>query len=184
MTNGKSSKSEGAVEAIAFTVEIESVSASTFTEEVVVAIQIRRHGKVREIVFDKTKKSRIVKFDEDRRIVFGWANVSVRCSGEKVVDHHDEMIDPDVLEDAAYSFVLNFGDMGEDHEGTTKGRLIESFFVTPEKLNVMGIEKHTVPQGWWVGFYVDDEKAWKKVKAGKHRMFSIQGICRREEVRS
>ena len=118
----------------------------------------------------------------ERQIVFGWANVCVECSGEQIVDSHEDMIDPDELETAAYNFVLNFGDMGEDHRGFVKGRLIESMFFTPEKLALIGLKKNTVDTGWWVGFHVQDRRAWERVKRGDHRMFSIQGVARREEV--
>lgn len=145
-------------------------------------IRIRQDGDDLVISFEKSRKSKIAKVDEDRQLVFGWANVCVRCSGEPVVDYHDDVIDTEDLETAAYNFVLNFGETGENHAGVAKGRLIESFFVSPEKLQAMGLAKNALPVGWWVGFHVEDKRAWQKVKAGKHRMFSIQGMARREEV--
>jgi hypothetical protein len=129
------------------------------------------------------RKSPIAKIDNERRLVFGWANIAVTAKGEQLVDHHDEMIDPEDLETAAYEFNLSFRETGEDHEVDSKGRLVESFFVTPEKLERMGLAKNALPQGWWVGFRVDDDAAWDRVKKGHHRMFSIQGVARRERVR-
>lgn len=145
-------------------------------------IRVRQDGSDLVISFEQSRRVPVAKVDEDRQIVFGWANVAVRCSGERVVDAHDELIDPEDLETAAYEFVLNFGAMGEDHRGVTKGRLIESFFVTPDKLKMMGLAKSALPQGWWVGFHVADKQAWGRVKRGDHRMFSIQGLARREAV--
>lgn len=143
-------------------------------------LRIRQDGEDLLISFERSKKAPIAKLDTDRRIVFGWANVCVRCSGEKVTDAHEDQIDPRDLESAAYDFVLKFGETGEDHTGEAKGRLIESFFVTPEKLKAMGLAKNALPQGWWVGFKVFDKAAWARVKRGDHRMFSIQGLARRE----
>ena len=142
------------------------------------SIRIRKGGVV---AFGRTKKARVVKLDSDRQIVFGWANVCIKADGEQVVDSQDDIIDADDLEDAAYNFVLNFAEMGEDHEGVAKGRLIESMFFSPEKLQLMGLAKNALHTGWWVGFHVEDKKTWEKVKQGKHRMFSIQGISRRRE---
>lgn len=145
-------------------------------------IRVRQDGEDILISFERRRKVPIAKLDQDRQIVFGWANVCVRCSGETVIDSHSDMIAPEDLETAAYDFVLDFGETGEDHEGMAKGRLIESFFVTPEKLKAMGLQKSALPQGWWVGFKVDDPAAWRRVKKGDHRMFSIQGVARRERV--
>ena len=53
---------------------------------------------------------------------------------------------------------------------------------TKEKMQAMGIPEGIVPEGWWIGFYVDDDEAWKKVKSGVYQMFSIEGQGIREEV--
>lgn len=143
-------------------------------------LRIRQDGDDVLISFERGKKTRIAKLDVDRQTVFGWANVCVRCSGETITDSHEDQIDPIDLESAAYDFVLNFGETGENHRGVAKGKLIESFFVTPDKLKAMGLAKNALPQGWWVGFKVFDKKAWARVKRGDHRMFSIQGVARRE----
>ena len=145
-------------------------------------IRVRQDGEDLLISFERSQKKPIAKLDPERRIVFGWANVCVRCSGEKVVDSHEDTIEPTDLESAAYEFVLDFGETGEQHVGKSKGRLIESFFVTPEKLEKMGLKRNALPQGWWVGFKIFDKKAWERVKRGDHRMFSIQGVARREEA--
>lgn len=143
-------------------------------------IRVRQDGDDLVISFERSQKRPIAKLDKERRIVFGWANVCVRCSGEQVVDSHDDTIDPTDLESAAYDFVLKFGETGENHMGQAKGRLIESFFVTPEKLQKMGLKSDALPQGWWVGFKIFDKHAWERVKRGDHRMFSIQGMAKRE----
>lgn len=145
-------------------------------------IRVRKDGDELVISFERQRKTKIAKLDPERRIVFGWANVCVRCSGETVVDSHDDTIAADDLETAAYQFNLSFRSTGENHEGVTKGRLIESFFVTPEKLERMGLKKDALPRGWWVGFKIDDKRAWERVKRGDHRMFSIQGVARRQKV--
>ncbi|MFA7018528.1 MAG: ChaB family protein [Sphaerochaetaceae bacterium] len=124
----------------------------------------------------------IAKVDEDHNLVFGWAYVSVRKSGDAVIDHSQEMIDPDELEEAAYLFNLEFRKSGVMHQGGTVGRLIESFVVTPDKLEKMELPPNALPMGWWVGFYIEDDEIFNKVKSGEYEMFSIQGKAEREEV--
>lgn len=126
----------------------------------------------------KPARATIVKIDEEQQIVFGWANVSIKSSGEQVIDSYEHKIDPKDLELAAYSFVLSFGDMGVMHKGGVQGKLIESFMVTEDKLEKMGLGSDALPLGWWVGFYIEDKKLFEKVKNGEYSMFSIQGTAR------
>ena len=119
----------------------------------------------------------ITKTDDDKRLVFGWANVAIRKNGEQIKDWQNDMIDPEDLEEAVYKYVLNFRNAGEEHIPTLrkKGRLVESVMFTEEKLKAMGIPLGTVPLGWWIGFYVDDDAAWEKIKSGHYKMFSVEG---------
>lgn len=115
---------------------------------------------------------------EDERLVFGWANVAATVDGE-VVDAHSDTIEPATLEKAAYEYVLKFRDAGQMHSGGSVGRLVESFVVTPQKLVAMGLPGDALPQGWFVGFKIDDAGVWAKVKNGEYPMFSIQGRAKR-----
>lgn len=126
--------------------------------------------------------SPIVKIDDDNHLVFGWANVSIRASGEVVVDSHDDVIDPDTLEAAAYLFTLSFRDTGVMHQGESVGKLVESFFVNPDKLTKMGLPSDALATGWWVGFHIENDEVWNLVKNGTYSMFSIQGTAVREEA--
>ena len=126
----------------------------------------------------------ITKTDEDKRLIFGWASVAITTSGEQVVDHQNDIIDPEDLEEAVYKYVLDFRDSGEEHIAhlRKKGRMVESCMFTKEKMQAMGIPEGIVPEGWWIGFYIDDDEAWEKVKNGTYRMFSVEGKGIREEV--
>lgn len=119
---------------------------------------------------------------EDQRLVFGWANVALAADGSQILDSHQDMIDPDVLEKAAYDYVLRFRDAGQMHSGGSVGRLVECFMVTPEKLAAMGLAPDALPIAMWVGFKIDDPDVWDKVKKGEYPMFSIQGRAVREPV--
>lgn len=133
---------------------------------------------------DEENTFSIYKADEDKRLIFGWASVSIRVDGNQVIDLQKDLIDPEDLEEAAYTYVLEFRDSGEEHIATMrkKGRLVESVVFTKEKMRAMGIPEGIVPEGWWVGFYIDDDDAWEKVKNGTYQMFSIEGQGIRKEV--
>ena len=126
----------------------------------------------------------IIKIDTTKNLVFGWANVSIRKDGNQITDWQDHKIDINDLENAAYAFNLEYRESGEMHKGNAKGTLVESFVVTPEKLEKLGLAEDALPQAWWVGFYFEDDDVIQKVKDGKYKMFSIQGkaILEKEDV--
>lgn len=126
----------------------------------------------------------IFKTDDDKRLVFGWASISITVDGEQLEDRQKDMIDPEDLEEAAYEYVLNFRDTGEEHIQTMrkKGKLVESCVFTAEKQKAIGIPEGTLPIGWWIGFKIEDDDAWERVKNGTYRMFSIEGKANRVPV--
>lgn len=128
------------------------------------------------------KRFEISKFDDSEQIVFGWANVAIRKNGEQIQDWQDDVVDVEELEKAAYAFNLEYRDTGEMHRGSSVGKMVESFMVTPEKLEKMGLEPDALPLGWWVGFKIADAQIFEKIKKGEYQMFSIQGSAKREEV--
>lgn len=127
-------------------------------------------------------KGEISKRDDDKRQVFGWASV-VEVGGKPVVDHQDDLISVDVIEKAAYDYVKSSRKGGDMHRRAGDAPvhvsdMIESFLVTPEKKAALGLPDD-MPTGWWVGFQVNDEETWQKVKTGERTEFSIHGSGRR-----
>jgi hypothetical protein len=128
----------------------------------------------------------IVKADEDKHQVFGWASV-VEVDGKPIVDRQGDWITPEEIEKAAYRYVLENRKGGNQHQRDESDQplhassLIESFVITPEKIEKMGLPK-TTPVGWWVGYKVHDDDAWEKVKKGEVTGFSIHGKGKRAEV--
>lgn len=123
----------------------------------------------------------ILKSDDDKRLVFGWASIAQTADGDTIKDRQNDVIEPDDLEEAAYEYVLNFRDTGEEHLESfrKKGKLVESCVFTAEKQKAMGLQPGTLPVGWWVGFYIEDEDAWQRIKNGTYKMFSIEGRAER-----
>ena len=125
---------------------------------------------------------KIHKSDDDEMLAFGWANVAITTDGETVTDLQEDIVEPEVLEQAAYNFVELYREGGEMHERGGCGVLVESIVFTKEKMVAMGIPEGIVPEGWWIGFRVTDPDVWEKVKSGEYPMFSIEGEAVREEV--
>jgi len=127
----------------------------------------------------------ISKVDADKRQVFGWCSLS-SIDGEPVVDLQGDYAPLDEIEKAAYAYVTDSRKGGNMHarEGEDPrhvANLVESFVVTPEKLEKMGLAPDALPHGWWVGFKVDDEETWQQVKKGERTGFSIHGKGQRVE---
>ena len=149
--------------------------------------QAIKEGKATEVKKADTEEDNtfsVFKTDDDKRLVFGWASISITVDGEQLEDRQKDIIDPEDLEEAAYEYVLNFRDTGEEHISTMrkKGKLVESCVFTAEKQKAMGIPEGTLPIGWWIGFKIEDDAAWERVKNGTYKMFSIEGKANREPV--
>lgn len=115
-----------------------------------------------------------------QQLVFGWANVTIQEDGTTPFDWQGDVIDSEVLESAAYNYVLQHGLANQEHEyGTECGWLVESMMFTKDKMAAMGIPEGTIPEGWFVGFYIPDPDVYKKVVDGEYNMFSIEGYARR-----
>lgn len=123
------------------------------------------------------KTFQIAKTVPAKQQVFGWASVAALASGETVVDSHEHVIPPDELESAVYEFNMFYRDLDEKHTEAVQGTLIESFMVTPDKLEIMGLAKDALPTGWWVGFWIADPNLFQKVVNGEYSMFSIAGVA-------
>lgn len=118
---------------------------------------------------------KVAKIDNFKQLVFGWASVALSVDGTPIVDSHEHVIPPDELESAVYDFNLHYRDLDEKHTEAVQGSLIESFIVTPDKLEKMGLASDALPTGWWVGFWVPDPAVFAKVVSGEYSMFSIAG---------
>lgn len=133
---------------------------------------------------NKSHRFAVIKSDDDKRQVFGWGSVAVRANGEVIEDYQEDIIETEELEKAVYDYTANFGTAGEMHERGGVGRLIESVVFTKEKAAAMGIPDGYMPEGWWLGFHINDDDVWQKIKDGTYNMFSIEGEAVREEVKT
>jgi hypothetical protein len=111
---------------------------------------------------------------------------AAQVDGQPVVDRQGDWISPEEIEKAAYQYVLNSRKAGHQHKRDGDqpfhaGDMIESFVMTPEKVEKMGLPDST-PIGWWVGYKIHDDDAWSKVKKGEVTGFSIHGRGKHKEA--
>jgi hypothetical protein len=117
----------------------------------------------------------IVRKDEKRHTIYGWAYVSQDADGVQVVDHSDETIAIETLEKAMHGFMKSSRASGEGHDGRDYGNVVvECIVFTKEKIAAMGLEEGSVPLGCWIGVEVGPE-TFAKVVSGELSMFSIEG---------
>jgi hypothetical protein len=142
---------------------------------------------------DVDMTGQITGVNEEKRQVFGWASI-VEKDGAPVVDLQGDYIGIEELEKSAYEYVQKSrvggamhrrvdedGNLIEKNRPYHAADLIESFVVTPEKIEKMGLPSST-PVGWWVGFKVNDDDVWGAVKSGDWKGFSIHGAGRRKTI--
>ena len=130
---------------------------------------IRSPAQTQDSIRKSLNRVDITKKDEDE-------------NGNQLVDRQNDLIDPEELEQTAYTYVEFYREAGEMHERGGAGVLIESIIFTKEKMKTLGIEEGTLPEGWWVGFHITDDEVWAKIKDGTYTMFSIEGKAKRIEV--
>lgn len=120
--------------------------------------------------------------DGEKSLVSGWANVAKNADGSIPLDWQGDIIDPQVLEDAAVDFMMNYRESGEIHEGDAVGTVVESIVFTKDKQAAIGIPEGTIPEGWFITVKIHDQEVFEKVKSGEYSMFSIQGSGERHAV--
>lgn len=117
----------------------------------------------------------IVKLDEERHRVTGFAMVSCNKNGEPVYDLQGDHITPDELVKAVDDFASVVGTNAVDdmHDHSDSGRVVESMVLTAALQKALGIPEGTQPIGWLVTVEVPKSQ-FELVKSGKRQMFSIE----------
>jgi hypothetical protein len=144
-------------------------------------VRYRKSDDAVDVVWEGT----FSKLDDEKRVAFGWASV-VSVDGEPVVDKQGDLIDWEDLEKAAYAYVMKSRKGGSQHrrdgeEPFHASDMIESFVVTPEKIEKMHLPPET-PVGWWVGYHYHDEDTWQDIKKGHKTGFSVHGRGKRRPM--
>lgn len=123
-------------------------------------------------------EGKILKVDEEQRIIYGWASVATE-KGEPVIDLQGDVIAMSTLEKAVNEFMEHVRVGKTMHVGEQTGVVIHSLPVSKEIAGALGIQADR--EGWVVGYKVYDESVWQMVKSGELRAFSIGGRAIKEE---
>lgn len=127
----------------------------------------------------EVKKGKIIKADDEKRMVYGWASI-VERDGQPVVDHQGDVIHPEELCRMAQDFIRSARAAKVMHQGNIVGEVVESLVFTPDIQEALGIDLGLI--GWFIGMHVPDDSAWKAVKDGALKSFSIGGDGKRVAV--
>src|SRR6056297_1039302 len=123
-------------------------------------------------------EGKVLKTDEEQRMVWGWASV-VTEKGEPVVDRQGDVIEPETLVKAVGKFMEHVRVGKQMHNGDQIGVVVHSMPITKEIGDSLGIQSDR--EGWIVAFKVYDDDVWSKVKSGELAAFSIGGRAVKED---
>jgi hypothetical protein len=126
----------------------------------------------------KTIEGKILKADDEQRMVYGWASV-VTENGEPVIDRQGDVIEPDTLVKAVNNFMEHVRVGKAMHTGDQVGVVVHSMPITKEIGDALGI--HSDREGWVVAYKVYDDNVWNMVKSGELAAFSIGGRAVKED---
>lgn len=120
----------------------------------------------------------VLKLDDEKQIVWGWASVATEY-GQPVVDRQNDTITVDELRDAVYDFMESRVSKAM-HNGKKIGYVVDSILLDNSVQKALGINLGR--EGWFVGVKVTDPATWAKVKSGEYQAFSIGGDAIREPL--
>jgi hypothetical protein len=123
-------------------------------------------------------EGKILKADDEQRMVYGWASV-VTEKGEPVIDRQGDVISPETMVKAVNKFMEHVRVGKAMHTGEQVGVVVHSFPITKELGDSLGI--HSDREGWIVAYKVYDDAVWEMVKSGKLAAFSIGGRATKED---
>ena len=135
-----------------------------------------------EFAGDMTKaniEGKILKTDDEQRLVYGWASV-VTEKGEAVVDRQGDVIEAETLVKAVNEFMEHVRVGKAMHTGDQVGVVVHSLPITKEIGDSLGIQSDR--EGWVVAYKVFDDDVWAMVKSGELAAFSIGGRAIKEEI--
>lgn len=124
---------------------------------------------------------RICKVDGERKLAYGWFSV-IEENGQPVVDSQGDVIDEEVLVDAAHRFLTDSRAGKMMHKGRRVADVVESIVLTRDVQKALGIELPEGRIGWFAAMKFRDDDVWDRVKSGELQAFSIGGTGIRSEA--
>lgn len=134
---------------------------------------------IMDFVMEKQETAlKVLKIDDDQRIIYGWASVTT-YKGELVVDLQGDVIKTDTLHKSINEFMKGVRVGKLNHSGEQVGQIVHSFPMSKEICEALGIQSDK--EGWITGYHVTNDELWKAVKSGEYAEFSIGGRAQKEE---
>jgi cation transport regulator ChaB len=122
---------------------------------------------------------KIIKMDDEQRVVWGWASVATE-DGKAVFDVHGDHIPMSELTKASIDFMENVRVGKSLHQGEQTSSVIGCLPLSQELAKALGIE--TTREGLIMGFRVHDDATWGLIKSGELPALSIGGRGRKYAV--
>jgi hypothetical protein len=122
---------------------------------------------------------KIIKMDDEQRVVWGWASVATE-GGEAVYDVHGDHIPMSELTKASIDFMENVRVGKSLHQGDQVSSVIGCLPLSQELAKALGIESSR--EGLIMGFRVHDDATWDLIKSGELPALSIGGRGRKYAV--
>jgi uncharacterized cupin superfamily protein len=156
-------------------------SCDTATDKTKAGYWSCRMWEANASVGDMTKniEGKILKTDDEQRMVYGWASV-VTEKGEPVIDRQGDVIEAATLVKAVNEFMEHVRVGKAMHTGEQVGTVVHSLPITKEIGDALGIQSNR--EGWVVAYKVFDDTVWDMVKSGELAAFSIGGRAMKEEI--
>lgn len=129
---------------------------------------------------------KICKVNDELKVVYGWASVITK-NNTVVTDTQGDQITPSELVKCAHDFITEARVGGFMHvPGIEGGQIVESMVFTYDIQKALDIEVRDADgnhiEGWLIGYKVDSDALWKRVKSGEFAEFSIGGEGQRVPV--
>ena len=134
---------------------------------------------VSDLTKAKEEPAQILKFDDEQRIIYGFASV-VSVNGEPLIDLQGDVISASTMEKSATAFMLGTRKGLTMHSGEQTTTIVHSMPLTKEIMNALGISCDK--EAWAIGVKVHDEKTWQDAKGGRFTGFSIGGRARKVSI--
>ena len=127
----------------------------------------------------QTAKLELHKLHEDARVFYAWATI-VEKGGQLVSDHEGDGWSPAEMEKTAWRYAAGPGHHSIMHGELAGSDLVASMPFTHDLQKALEIDLGKV--GWLVGYHVNDDALWERIKGGDLPMLSIHGHGWRESV--
>lgn len=159
----------------------------------VTAISLVEEPAIEEdfIYLSKNKDIRL-SIKEERRMVYGAVlrpNFPIHRTDAKTNEEYYLTFPKETISALSQAFMKNgfTSNMTLDHKQNTDGVYVAESWIKEsmdnDKSIALGLDADLPIGTWFVGCKVIDDEVWKSIKEGKRKGFSIESLCRLDEIK-